>query len=87
MRYYREILKKSNEKNLLVKLKAILNITKLREIVNFINRLRFKSFEIIVLKQFLKFANLPIIKKNEKSALVTESLEKIKKNRYGILYI
>lgn len=50
MRYHREILKKSSEKNLLTKLRIMLDTTKLREIINLVNRLRFKSFEIIVLK-------------------------------------
>ena len=36
---------------------------RLRQIMDFINRLKFKSFEIIVLTQFSKLTNLIIIKK------------------------
>ena len=86
MRYYRKILKKLNEKNLLTKLRAMLDITRLREMIDLANHLRFKSFKIIVLKQFLKLVNLTIVKENEKLAFVTNDLEKIRKNRCEILY-
>lgn len=86
MRNHREIPKKPSEKDLLVKLRAILNITRLREMTDLVNHLRFKSFEIIVLKQFSKSADASIVRGNEKSALVTNDSEKIRKDRCGMSY-
>ncbi len=86
MRYYREILKKLNEKNLLTKSRAMLDITRLREMIDLANYLEFKSFKIIVLKQFSKLVDLTIVKGNEKLAFVTNDLEKIRKNRCEILH-
>lgn len=51
-----------------------------------VNHLRFKSFEIIVLKQFSKSADASIVRGNEKSALVTNDSEKIRKDRCGMSY-
>ena len=79
MRYYRKIPKKPSGKDLLAKPRAILNITRLREIANLANRLGFKSSEIIALEQFLKSIDLAIIRENEKLMLVTDSLKEIKK--------
>jgi len=81
MRYYREILKKSNEKNLLTKSRTMLDTTRLREMANLANYLRFESFKIIALKQFPKLANSSIVRENEKLALVTNDLEKIRKDK------
>ncbi len=50
MRYYREISKKFSEKNLLIKLRAMLDTTRLREMINLVNLLEFESFKIIALK-------------------------------------
>jgi len=86
MRYHREILKKFNEKDLLTKLRAMLDTTRLREMVDLANYLRFESFEIIVLKQFSKLIDLTIVRENEKLAFVTNDLEKIRKNKCEILH-
>lgn len=79
MHYHCEVSKKFNEKNFLIKLRVILNITTLREIIDFANCLKFESFEIIALKQFSKLVDLTIIRENEKFALVINDLEKSKK--------
>ena len=84
MRYHREILKKPNEKNLLAKLRAMLDTTRLREMVDLANHLRFESFEIIALKQFPKLVDPTIVRGNEKLALVTNGLGKIRKDRCEI---
>ncbi len=81
MRYYREISKKFSEKNLLAKPRTMLDTTRLREITNLVNLLRFESFEIIALKQFLKLIDSTIVKGNERFAFVTNDLEEIRKNR------
>lgn len=86
MRYYREISKKSSERDLLTKPRAILDITRLREMANLVNHLRFKSFEIIALKRFSKLVDSPIVKGNEKPAFVTNDLGKIRKDKCEMLY-
>ena len=87
MRYYRKIPKKPSGKDLLVKLRAIFDITRLREIADLANRLGFESSEITALKQFPKLADPIIVRGNEKPALVTDSPGEIRKDRYRILYI
>lgn len=87
IRYYCKVSKKSSEKNLLAKLKVILDITISREIINLANCLKFKLFEIISLKQFLKLANLTITKENERSTLVKNNLRKSRKNKCETLYV
>ncbi len=87
MRYYCKVSKKLSGKNLLAKSRAILDITILREITDLANCLRFELFEIILLKQFLKLTDLTIARENKRSALVTNSLEKFRKDRCKTLYI
>ena len=86
MRYYREISKKPSGKNLLTKPRAILDTTRLRELIDLVNRLRFESFEITALKQFSKSADSTIIRENEKLTLVTDDSEKIRKDKCEILH-
>ena len=81
-----EILKKLSEKNFLIKSRIILNTTRLREMIDLVNHLKFESFEIIVLKEFSKSADSTIIKENEKFTLVTDDLKKIRKDRCKILH-
>ncbi len=83
MRNHREIPKKFSEKNLLAKPRAILDTTRLREITDLA---KYLEFEIIVLKQFPKLADSPIVRENKKSALVTDGLGKIGKDRCKMLY-
>jgi len=87
MRYYCEIPKKLSKKNLLTKLRIILNTTRLREMIDLANCLKFKSFKIIALKQFLKLTNSTIVKENERLAFVTNDLKKTKKNKCEMLYV
>ena len=68
----------------MTKLKVRLNTMKLRQIIDFVNRLKFKSFEIIVLTQFSKSTNSIIIKENKKSAIITNDSEEIRKNKCKI---
>ena len=84
-----KILKKLNKKDLLTKSKIRLNIRRLYQMTDFVNRLKFKSFEIIILTKFSKSTDLIIIKENKKSAMITNNSEKIKKTdvKYYILKI
>ena len=65
----------------------MLNITRLREMIDLANCLKFESFKIIALKQFSKLANSTIVKENERLAFVTNNLEKTKKDKCEMLYV
>jgi len=84
MRYYREIPKKLSGKDLLAKPRAMLDTTRLREMVDLANLLGFESSEIIALKQFPKSADPTIVRGNERPALVTDGLGEIRKDRCGM---
>ena len=86
IRYYCEILRKLNGKDLLVKLRARLNIIRLRQIADLANHLGFESSEITALMQFPKSIDPIIIKGNKKLAIITDSLREIRKDKYRILY-
>lgn len=81
MRYHCEMSRKLSGKNLLAKPRVMLDTTRLREMTDLANRLRFESPEIIVLKQFSKSADSTIVEGNEKPALVTNDSEEIRKDR------
>jgi len=84
MRYYREIPKKPSGKDLLAKPRAMLDTTRLREMADLANHLGFESSEITALKQFPKSADPPIVRGNEKPALVTDGSGEISKDRCGM---
>ena len=86
MRYHREIPKKPSGKDLLAKPRAILDTTRLREMADLAHHLGFESSEITALKQFPKSANPPILRGNEKPALVTDGPGEIRKDRCGLPY-
>jgi len=87
MRYHREIPKKPSGKDLLAKPRAMLDTTKLREMADLANRLGFESSEITALKQFPKSADPPIVRGNEKPALVTEGPGETRKDRCGMPHV
>ena len=60
---------------------------KLCQMIDLINRLKFESFEIIVLTQLSKSTNLIILKENEKLTIITNDSKEIKKDKYKILHI
>lgn len=68
----------------MAKPRAMLDTTRLREMVDLANHLGFESFEIIVLKQFSKLVDSTIVRGNEKLAFVTNGLGKIRKDRCEI---
>jgi len=71
MRYHREIPKKLSGKNLLTRSMIIANTTKLREMTDLANRLRFEFFDIIALKQYSNSADSTAIIENNEPILVT----------------
>jgi hypothetical protein len=71
MRYHREIPKKLSGKNLLTRSMIIANTTKLREMTDLANRLRFEFFDIIALKQYPNSADSTAIIENNEPILVT----------------
>lgn len=86
MRYHREIPKKPSGKDILAKPRAILDTTRLREMADLAHHLGFESSEITALKQFPKSADPPILRGNEKPALVTDGPGEIRKDRCGLPY-
>ena len=84
MHYHCEILKKSSEKNLLTKSRIMLDTTRLCEMADLVNHLRFESSKIIILKQLSKSADLMLVRENKKSTLVMDGPGKIRKDRCGM---
>ncbi len=87
MRYHCEMSRKLSGKNLLAKPRAMLDTTRLREMTDLVNRLKFESLEIIALKQFSKSADSTIVEENERSALVTNDSEEIRKDRCEMSHV
>lgn len=83
MRYYREIPKKPSGRDLSAKPRALLDTTKLRELAN---HLGFELSEITALKRFPTSADPPIVRGNEKPALVTDGPGETRKERCGMPY-
>ena len=64
-----------------------MNITKSREIINFVNRLKFEFFKITALKQYSNFTDSTAITENNKFSFVTTDSEEIIKERFEILRV
>ena len=73
-------------KDLLSKLRAILATTTLREMADLANHLGFGSSEITALEKVPKSVDSLIVRGKEKSALVTDGLGEIRKDKYEMPY-
>lgn len=84
MRYYRDISKKLIKKNLLTRSTSIVNVTRLRQIINLARQLSFEFSKINTLRKHSRSIDFTTTTKNHRSSLVTDDSKKVKRFRCDI---
>lgn len=87
MQYYCEISKKLSRKSLLTKSRVMIDTTKLCEMTDFANQLRFEFSEIAALKQYLKSEESVMITQNDKPLLITDNSDEARQKRCEMSHI